>query len=87
MSAIGNFIAGSWKTKSSGILAVIGGVCMLVFAKVIDQAVIMASSTAILTGIGLIFARDNNKTSEDVGIQTPEKVARDGAAAPLIFGR
>jgi hypothetical protein len=58
----------SWKTALSGIAAI--GVGFFEIAngftngKPIDWAL---AGTSISTGIGLIFARDNNKTSEEVG--------------------
>lgn len=61
--------ATSWKTTSAGVLAIVGGLTRLVFAikagNITEEAIITAA-TAILTGVGLMFARDNNVTSEDV---------------------
>jgi hypothetical protein len=58
----------SWKTALSGLVAVCVGVSEiangLVNGKPIDWTL---AGTSISTGIGLIFARDNNKTSEEVG--------------------
>lgn len=65
--------SGSWKTTSAGILAIIGALSNLAFAiknKAVDQTTITVTATALLTGIGLMLARDNNKTSADVGIDT-----------------
>ncbi len=60
----------SWKTTTAGILAVVGGIVRFYFAvkagQVTEEA-ITTSLTAILSGIGLIVARDNDKSSEDVG--------------------
>lgn len=74
--------SGSWKTASAGITSVVTGICILVFSPKIDQTTVMASLAAILPGIGLIFARQNNKTSEDVGVDTSPaaQAARDLAA-------
>lgn len=74
--------AGSWKTTSAGITSVAAGICVLVFSKTIDQTAVMGALALILPGIGLIFARDNNKTSADVGIDTSPaaQAARDVAA-------
>lgn len=53
----------NWKTTSAGILAIVGGVCGLLFANhPLTQEAILISATSILTGIGLIFAKDNNVT-------------------------
>jgi hypothetical protein len=60
----------SWKTTSAGALLVIGGLVRLAFAikaKTVTEESIMSTATGILGGIGLVFARDNNKTSEDIG--------------------
>jgi len=65
--------AGSWKTTSAGILTIIGALSNLGFAiknRAVDQTTITVTATAVLTGIGLMLARDNNKTSADVGIDT-----------------
>lgn len=74
--------SGSWKTTSTGITSVVAGICVLVFANAIDKTSIMEALALILPGLGLIFARDNNKSSEDVGVDTsPEaQAARDAAA-------
>jgi hypothetical protein len=55
----------SWKTTMAGILAIVGGVTGLIFAvtsHTINQATVTGAVTAILTGIGLIFAKDFNVT-------------------------
>lgn len=61
----------SWKTTTTGVLAIISA--LVGAAQVLldgnpatnpDYAVLVP---AILAGIGLITARDNNVTSEDVG--------------------
>lgn len=60
---------GSWKTTLAGISALLSVAVHVIGALVngsaIDTAVVV---TGISTGIGLLFARDNNKTSEDVGV-------------------
>lgn len=61
---------GSWKTTSAGILAIVGGLAGLYFSFKtgnLNETTITTSAGAILTGVGLIFARDNNVTSEQVG--------------------
>ncbi len=55
----------NWKTTSLGITMIVGGILGLIFAPV-TQASIMTSLTAILGGIGLIFAKDNNVTGGTV---------------------
>jgi hypothetical protein len=66
---------GSWKTTSAGIAAVLGGLVTLYFsykAGTLNEGSITAAVTAILGGLGLIFARDNDKSSEDVGAKQPK---------------
>lgn len=61
---------GSWKTTSAGIAAIVGGLVALYFAYKngnLNEATVTTTVTAILGGLGLIFARDNDKSSEDVG--------------------
>lgn len=58
----------SWKTTSAGILAIVGGIVRFYFAVKAGQfteEAITTSLTAILSGVGLLFARDNNVTSEE----------------------
>jgi hypothetical protein len=61
----------SWKTTVTGVAAIltaVGAALTALFdndpATNIDIAVTVA---AVMSGIGLIFARDNNVTSEDAG--------------------
>ncbi len=65
----------SWKTTVAGIAAIVAAIALAVKAEfdgdpatVADWA---AAVTAILAGIGLILARDNNVTSEDAGAKQP----------------
>jgi predicted membrane-bound spermidine synthase len=58
----------SWKTTSTGILAIAGAIVTLWFKRhELNEAVIMAAITAIVSGVGLISARDNGVSSEDAG--------------------
>jgi len=63
------FTNGSWKTTSAGLLTIIGGLTKFVFAckagNVTEDSV-MATFVVIVAGLGLIFARDNDKSSEQV---------------------
>jgi hypothetical protein len=61
----------SWKTTLTGIAAIltaVGAALTAIFDNnpntTIDVAV---TASAVMAGIGLIFARDNNVTSEDAG--------------------
>lgn len=60
---------GSWKTTSAGLLTILGGLTRLAFAikagNVTEEAV-LTTLTAIVGGIGLVLARDNDRTSEQV---------------------
>jgi len=63
---------GSWKTTSAGITAIVGGLIGIYFAVkrgAFDEGVATACLGSILTGVGLLFARDNDKSSEDVGMK------------------
>lgn len=62
----------SWKTTSGGIAAIAGGVTGFVFGyrnKTLTAELCMAYVSSILAGVGLLFGRDNNVSSVDVGIQ------------------
>lgn len=55
----------NWKTTSAGIAAIVGAVVAIYFAHKtnnINEATISGALTAFLTGVGLIFAKDNNVT-------------------------
>lgn len=51
----------SWKTTSAGIIAIAGAIVAFIFTAH-DQAAIMAEITALVTGVGLLFAKDSNVT-------------------------
>jgi len=60
----------SWKTNAAGlgmILTALGAICTGISKDEYD--VVLAAIPAILGGIGLLNARDNDKTSEEVGAQ------------------
>jgi len=55
----------SWKTTTTGITAIAGALVMVWFKRhELTETAIMSAITAIVTGIGLIFARDSDVTSE-----------------------
>jgi len=59
---------GSWKTTASGVGAILTSLGLL--AKGLsesDMGLVGAGVTGIISGIGLLLARDNDKSSEDVG--------------------
>lgn len=58
----------SWQTSSAGVAAILVSLGGLIkgFADK-DMGLMATSITGIITGIGLLKARDNNKTSEQVG--------------------
>jgi hypothetical protein len=63
----------SWKTTTAGIAAIIAAVALAAEqqfdsdpATVADWAGVV---TAVVTGIGLLLARDNDRSSEDVGLK------------------
>ncbi len=61
----------SWKTTLAGVAAILTAVGSALTAIIDnDPTTVMdvgATVAAIMAGIGLILARDNSKTSEDVG--------------------
>jgi hypothetical protein len=59
----------NWKTTSAGILAILSALIGLIFAivnKQLTPEIIMGCAAGILTGAGLIFAKDNNVTGGTV---------------------
>lgn len=66
----------SWKTTSAGLLTIAGAAANTWFNwHNLNEALVMINVTQILSGIGLIVARDNDKTSTDVGVSTkPENI-------------
>jgi hypothetical protein len=72
LNSIGEWIMkGSWKTTSAGVLGILGTLCALGAAQFDGDPTTVANWAValptIIASIGLLFARDNNKTSEDVG--------------------
>ena len=62
----------SWKTTSAGLTMLITSVVALVMAlrsEHADQTVVTTAIGGIVGGLGLLVARDNDKSSEDVGIK------------------
>jgi len=71
----------SWKTTAAGVAAIIGALCSHLVAEYDDDPNTKASAvttiSAIAAGVGLLSARDNNKTSEDVGAKPKPAVDLD----------
>lgn len=68
----------NWKTTSTGLLSIIGGITRLGFGLAHNQVteeVVMTAATTLLLGVGLLFARDVNVSSVDLGLQSIEKKA------------
>lgn len=64
----------SWKTSSAAIASIIATILSLVVVPLIDsdestKPQYAEAVSIISAGVGLLFARDNNKTSEDIGLK------------------
>lgn len=63
----------SWKTTVAGVGTILAAVGVAVAAQFdADPATVAnwgAVVTSIVAGVGLMLARDNDKTSEDVGVK------------------
>lgn len=68
-----NFLTGSWKTTSAGVLIIVGAVTHLIFNwKTISESDVMTAATAALAGLGLLASRDHSVSDEQAGAgQTP----------------
>lgn len=63
---------GSWKTTVLGVATLIGALAMAAVALLDSNPDTMPDFTSVLaafTGLGLVFARDNNVSSEDAGLK------------------
>ena len=63
----------NWKTTTAGVAAIAGGASGFYFGyknNNLTPELVTSYITAIVTGIGLICARDVNVTSTDLGLQT-----------------
>ena len=79
-----NFDRTSWKTASAGIVTAIVAIISFVSSWIEtgnqpNLAITMATVSAVVSAVGLYFARDNDKTSREVGA-TAEAMERDKAA-------
>lgn len=62
----------SWRTSVIGAVLIVGALASLAISALVNKRVpaadeLMIAGGSIATGIGLIQARDNNKSSEDAG--------------------
>lgn len=60
----------SWKTTAGGIAAILGAISTVIIAfanGTLDATILATAGTAIVAAVGLIFARDDDKSSEEVG--------------------
>ena len=58
----------SWKTTVGGIGSILGGLAMIFKGIASGEPVDFAAAlAAIMAGVGLLTARDNDKTSESAG--------------------
>jgi hypothetical protein len=62
----------SWRTSVIGAVLIVGAVASLVISALVNKRMppadeLTVAGGAIATGVGLINARDNNKSSEDAG--------------------
>ena len=61
----------SWKTSAAGIAAILSAlaaICTGVSKN--DMSITIGGVSSLVAGIGLLHARDNDKTSEEVGAKT-----------------
>ena len=59
----------NWKTTSTGITMVVGGIVGFYFAiknNTVNEGTVTGCLTAVLGGIGLIFAKDGNVTGGSI---------------------
>ena len=74
---------GSWKTTSAGLLTILGGLTKFAFAcknGTVTEDLVMSCCVVVVAGVGLMLARDNDKSSEQVlaskqpKIETPTEI-------------
>ena len=65
-------ISGSWKTSAAGCITLAIAILLGAQAIMDGRTPDTESIVAALAGIGLIQARDDNKSSEDVGVKKDE---------------
>ena len=60
---------GSWKTTSAGLLTILGGVTKFAFAcknGTVTEDSVMTMCVVVVAGLGLMLARDNDKSTEQI---------------------
>jgi hypothetical protein len=63
----------SWKTTAAGIGTILTAIGGLLMHGEFNATTLSTAFAAIITGIGLLTARDNDKSSEQVGATPTEK--------------
>src|ERR1035437_10767384 len=77
-----------WKTTSAGIMLIVGAVVHLFFNRPLTEPMIMMGVTAVLGGLGLLFAGDANVSAvasdkNAVAIDTINALGSDPGAETL----
>ena len=66
----------SWKTTLAGVAAIIAAIALAIAHQFDADANTVADwgavAAAVAAGVGLLYARDNDRSSEDVGIKPRE---------------
>lgn len=67
----------NWATTSAGIISIAGGILGLIRGiNMYDETVIIASITAILTGIGVMFSKQQNVTGVGDDARTQKEIEK-----------
>jgi hypothetical protein len=73
MNSLVSKIMHNWKTSSTGLLMVLGGLTSIIYSVLdngrVEQGELMIQAGAIITGLGLVFSRD-------VGVSTEMEAGR-----------
>lgn len=66
----------NWKTTSTGLLSILGGILILVRGDGSTET-IMGGATAIMGGIGLLFAKDSTTTGVGENSKTLHEINKE----------